>query len=228
MWNTSVLLPGFLVSPLTVTAGPVVSYNFLITAGPFSAAAAYLAFRRWSSAAPALVGALVFGFSPSVASQSVGHLAQVLLMSAPLVLMMLDRLLVRQSAKPWRDGLALGLLAWAQLLTGEEVLAMEAVAAAIGVVVLLAINTRGAVYAHWRYAAKGLGVAAGSFAVLSAPFLAEQYGGPHRVQDVHPVNYYVSDLVNFFSPTNITQLAPGPLSTWPPTSPATAPNKAPT
>ena len=173
----------------------------------FSAAAAYLAFRRWSSAAPALVGALVFGFSPSVASQSVGHLAQVLLMSVPLVLICSTACssAIRQTVAG-RAGL--GAAGLGQLLTGEEVLAMEAVAAAIGVVVLLAINARGAVYAHLRLRRQGLGRSRGSFAVLSAPFLAEQYGGPHRVQDVHPVNYYVSDLVNFFSPTNITQLAP--------------------
>ena len=209
MWNTSVLLPSLLVSPITVIAGPIVSYNLLITAAPaLSTATAYVAFRRWASGLPAAVGALAFGFSPSVTSQSIGHLAQVMLMSAPLTLIIFDRLLVRQASKPWRDGLALGLVAWAQLLTGEEVLAMEGVAAATGVVVLVAINARAAVRAHLRYTAKGLVVAAGSFAVLAAPFLAEQYAGPHRVQDVHPVNYYVSDLLNFFSPTKTTQLAP--------------------
>jgi hypothetical protein len=209
MWNTSVLLPSLLVSPITVTAGSLVSYNLLITAAPaLSTAAAYLAFRRWSSALPAVVGALVFGFSPSVTSQSIGHLAQVMLMSAPLALILFDRLLVRQMSRPWREGLALGLVAWAQLLTGEEVLAMEAVAAAIAVVVLVVVNARGPLRSHLSYAAKGLGVAAVSFATLAAPFLAEQYAGPHRVQDVHPVNVYVSDLLNFVSPTSTTQLAP--------------------
>ena len=76
-------------------------------------------------------------------SQSVGHLAQVLIMSAPLLLVLLDRLLVVQSGKAWLDGLLLGLLAWAQLLTGEEVLAMEAVTAAIAVAVALALSRTG-------------------------------------------------------------------------------------
>ncbi len=56
------------------------------------------------------------------------------------MLIVLDRLLVLQAKTPWQDGLLLGVLAWAQLLTGEEVLAMEAVTAAIAVVVLCAIN----------------------------------------------------------------------------------------
>jgi hypothetical protein len=208
MWNTSVLLPGFVMSPVTVLAGPVLSYNVLITAAPaLNTTFAYLAFRRWTFTLPALVGALAFGFSPSVATQSIGHLAQVLLMSAPLMLIMLDRLLVTQTSRFWRDGLLLGALAWAQLLTGEEVLAMEAIGAVIGVAVLCAIN-RDAVRSHLQYALRGLVVAAGSFVVLAAPFLAEQYDGPYRVQDVHPPNLYVSDLFNFFTPTNMTQLAP--------------------
>src|SRR5579863_1521254 len=34
MWNTSVLLPGALLAPLTDRAGPVVSYNVLVTLAP--------------------------------------------------------------------------------------------------------------------------------------------------------------------------------------------------
>ena len=208
MWNTSVILPSFLLSPLTVLAGPVAAYNVLITAAPvLSTTFAYVAFRRWSSVLPALTGALVFGFSPAVASQSVGHLAQVLLVSAPLMLILLDRLLVVQTSRAWLDGVLLGLLAWAQLLTGEEVLAIEVLAAAIGVLALCLINDR-AVIPHVRHAVNGLAVAVGTFAVLAAPFLAEQYLGPDRVQDVHPPNVYVNDLLNFFVPTNVTQLAP--------------------
>ena len=127
--------------------------------------------------------------------------------SAPLFLILFDRLLVVQSAKPWREGLALGLLAWAQLLTGEEVLAMEAVTAAIAVAVLCVLN-RAALAAHFGYAWKGLKVAGGLFIVLAAPFLAFQYFGPDRVQNVHPPDVYVSDLLNFVIPTNITRLAP--------------------
>ena len=51
-------------------------------------------------------------------------------------------------------------------------------------------------------------MAAALFAVLSAPFLTVQFLGPYRVQDVHPRNAYVSDFLNFFVPTRLTQLAP--------------------
>ncbi len=208
MWNTSVLLPSFLMAPVTAIFGAAFSYNALVTLAPaLNATFGYMAFRRWTGRLPALCGALVFGFSPYIVSQSVGHLAQTLLLSAPLMLIVLDRLVVVQSKKPWVDGLLLGLLAWAQLLTGEEVLAMEAATGAIAMVALYAVARRDA-RSHFDYALRGGLTAAGVFAVLSAPFLAVQYFGPYKVQDVHPRNVYVSDLLNFFVPTHITQLAP--------------------
>ena len=208
MWNTSALLPSLLMSPFTLVLNAAFSYNVLMTLAPaLTATFSYVAFRRWTGQLPALAGALVVGFSPYMLSQSEGHLAQTLILSAPLMLIVLDRLLVVQSSRPWRDGLVLGLLAWAQLLTGEEVLAMEAVTAVIALAVLCAI-ARGEVSSHFPYAWRGLGVAAVSSGILSAPFLAVQFLGPYRVQNVHPSNMYVSDLVNFFVPTDVTKLAP--------------------
>ena len=208
MWNTSVLLPSFLVSPVTLLLGAAFSYNVLATMAPVLCTTfAFVAFRRWTGSLPALGGSLVFGFSPYMVSQSVGHLAQVLIMSVPLMLIVLDRLLVVQSGRAWLDGLLLGLLAWAQLVTGEEVLAIEAVTGAIAVAVLYAV-TRREVGRHLAYTLRGSVFAAALFAVLSAPFLAVQFLGPYRVQDVHPRNAYVSDFLNFFVPTHLTQLAP--------------------
>lgn len=208
MWNTSVILPGVVMAPFTVLFGPALSYNILITFAPaLDCAFAYWAFRRWCGRLPSLVGALVFAFCPFVAAQSPGHLAQVLLMSVPLFLIVLDRLLVVQSGRAWLDGLMLGVLAWAQLLTGEELLAMEASVAVVAVVIIAWVNWH-SVPAKRAYALPGLGVGAVVFVVLSAPFLGYQYLGPYKVQSPHPWNTYVTDLLNFFVPTNITQLAP--------------------
>jgi hypothetical protein len=211
MWNTSVLLPSFLLSPVTVLFGAPFSYNVLMTLCPaLSATFAYLAFRRWTSSLPSLCGGLVFGFSPYMMAQAQGHLVQTMIMSGPLMLVLLDRLLVAQSGPAWRTGLLLGLLGWAQLLTGEEVLALEGVSAVIAVAVLCTLARR-QVRAHFPYARDGTAVAALVFAVLSAPFLAVQLFGPYKAQDVHPPNTYVSDLLNFFVPTHLTELAPATL-----------------
>jgi hypothetical protein len=128
-----------------------------------------------------------------------------LIMSGPVLLIILDRLLVVQGSRPWKDGLALGLVAWAQLLTGEEILAIEAVTAAIGIAVLYALSRREAAL-HFPYAARGMAVAVGTFAVLAAPLLAVQFLGPYKVENPHPYNRYVTDLLNFVVPTNITKL----------------------
>ena len=84
---------------------------------------------------------------------------------------------------------------------------MEAVTGAIALLVLCCIARR-EISLRFPYAWRGSAVAGGLFLVLSAPFLAYQYLGPYRVQDVHPAHAYVSDLLNFFVPTDITQLAP--------------------
>jgi hypothetical protein len=208
MWNTSVLLPSFVLAPITVVFGSAFSYNVLVTGAPaLGAAFAYMAFRRWTGRLPSLVGALIFAFSPYMASQSVGHPAQILLFSAPLMLVLADRVLVLQQGRAWLDGVLLGLVAWAQLLTGEEVLAMEAITAAVALVVLAAM-ARAEVPSRSRYAKRALAWAAGVFVVVSAPFLAVQYLGPYRVQNVHPANIYTTDLLNFFVPTRVTQFAP--------------------
>ncbi len=48
MWNTSVLLPSFLLSPFTVVLGAAFSYNLLATCAlALSSTFAYVAFRRW-------------------------------------------------------------------------------------------------------------------------------------------------------------------------------------
>src|SRR5258708_7377919 len=67
MWNTSVLLPGIVLTPLTLLAGPYAAYNALVLAAPvLSAWAAYAAIRRYvRSSLAAGVGRLVLGFSPS-------------------------------------------------------------------------------------------------------------------------------------------------------------------
>ena len=57
MWNTSVLLPSFLMSPVTVIFGAAFSYNILATAAPaLGSTFAYMAFRRWTGRAPVAGG----------------------------------------------------------------------------------------------------------------------------------------------------------------------------
>ncbi|MBO0886665.1 MAG: hypothetical protein J2O38_04660 [Acidimicrobiales bacterium] len=205
MWNPYMPLLSLLVSPITVIAGPLVAYNVIATAAPALAGwAAYVAFRRWTAPVPALAGALVFGFSSFMAAESSTHAFITFLVSAPLLLIVLDRLLVVQSAPAWRDGALLGLLVWAQLLFNEETLVIEATIAATAVTVAALLNLR-AIRSRLRHSAQGLLVAAGVAGALGAYPLAVQLLGPYRPQTaaISP-GAFSADLWNFVSPTYTT------------------------
>jgi hypothetical protein len=206
MWNTSVLLPSLVVAPFTVLLGPTFSYNLLTTTGPvLSCTFCYIAFNRWATPLPSLTGSLIFAFSPYVVAQSLGHPAQALVFTAPLLLVLFDRLLVVQNGHPRRDGLLLGLLAFAQLLTGEEVLADEVLLAAIVVAVLTALSRR-QLRSHLPHAIRGLRSALIAFLLPAGPFLAYQFLGPDRAQNVHSPLLFSTDFLNFFIPTQLTTL----------------------
>jgi hypothetical protein len=75
MWNTSLLLPGVILAPVTLLLGPQVSLTILTTAGMAGSATALYAVlrgRRFSVGASALAGA-VYGFSPALMHSAVGH-----------------------------------------------------------------------------------------------------------------------------------------------------------
>ncbi|MGH3171076.1 MAG: hypothetical protein ACRDN0_35075, partial [Trebonia sp.] len=63
MWNTPMLLPGVLLAPLTLLAGPQVSLTVFMTAGFAGSALALFAVlrRRGVSAVAATAGGLVYG-----------------------------------------------------------------------------------------------------------------------------------------------------------------------
>ena len=144
MWNTLLPLPGLLAAPVTLTAGVLASHTLLaVLAFAGSATAMWWVAGRWAPWGPARFAAgLLYGFSPYLVAQGTGHLNLSLVALPPLVLLLLDDLLVRQDRSPVRRGLLLGLVALAQLLTTEEVLASTFVVCALGLLVLLVQQQR--------------------------------------------------------------------------------------
>jgi hypothetical protein len=205
MWNPYMPLLALVASPITVTAGPVVAYNVIATAAPALAGwTAYLAFRRWATPVPALAGALVFGFSGFIGAESSQNVFVTFLMTAPLLLLVLHRLLVLQTAPAWRDGVWLGLVICAQLLIDEEMLTVEVMVAAAAVAVAALLDLRD-IGSRLQHAVRGLVVAAGVAGALSAYPLAVQFFGPYRPQQaVISQASFSADLWNFVSPTYTT------------------------
>ena len=169
--NTGMLAIGVPLAPITWVFGPVATLNVASTLGPaLSALAMFWLLRRWVRWTPAaFVGGLVFGFSPIVFDNvAVAHLNLVFLFLLPLMVACLDELLLRQGRSPVKVGAVLGLLVTVQFFVATEMLAMAAVLAAAGIVLLVAygaLRHRGELAARAPHAGRGL-LAAGAVALV--------------------------------------------------------------
>jgi len=205
MWNTSMIFPAIVLWPVTALFGPVVSYNLLITAGiALSAWLGFLAARRFVYGALAcFLAGLVYGFSPGLLAQALGHPHVVVAVFPPIALLLGDEILVRRRLPPVVGGALAGLAAALQLLTGEELLAATLLIAVLGVA-LLALMHRDKVRASLPYVGKAAASALIAFIVLAAYPLWVQFFGPQRVSgSVQGPDVYVSDLLAFFLPSNL-------------------------
>ncbi len=194
MWNTSMLFPAVVLWPVTALFGPVVSYNVLITAGiALSAWFAYLAARRFiDSIRWSFLAGLIYGFSPALMAQSMGHPHVMVALFPPIALILGHEILVRRRMHPAVAGALAGLAAALQLLTGEELLAVTLLVAIIGVALLARLPS---------YAVKAAAAALAVFALLAAYPLAFQFLGPQRVSGfLQQPDVYVSDLLAFVVP----------------------------
>jgi hypothetical protein len=206
MWNTSILLPGMLLTPVTLLAGPQVSLTVLLTLGyAGSAASLFLVLRRWgASLGAAALGGAVYGFSPALVNSGMGHYHLQFAVLPPMMIHMLLRIVTgRAGASPgehgaaeghpagaplpavpgmaaWapvRSGAWLGLLAAAQLFTGEELL-VDTAAAGLVLLAALALSRPQAALRRARGVALGLAAGAAVFIVICGHALLVQFFGP--------------------------------------------------
>jgi hypothetical protein len=213
MWNTSDTLMGAALSPLTLTLGPVFAFNVLMTTGvALSAWTAFLFLHRIvGDALAATLGGLVYGFSPFMVAQSLGHPQLTVAFAPPLILLVVHEALTRDMGpvKLVALGMALGALAAIQLLVGEEILATTALMTVTLVAIAATRRAERPIGRRLLGAAGAGAVALCVFGVLAAAPLAVQFGGPRRlVRPVHELNVFVSDALSFVVPTSAQQLAP--------------------
>ncbi len=177
MWNTSLLLPGAVVSPVTLLFGPQMSLTVLLVIGfAGSAASMYYVLRQWNaSQLAAALGGFLYGFSPALIQSGVGHYSLVLGIIPPLLV---DRVLriATGRGRPIRNGLWLGVLAGAQVFVSEETL-VDAIIASVVLLVVLAISRPRSVLARLRPLAIGLGAAAIPGLLLAGRAIWVQFHG---------------------------------------------------
>jgi len=207
MWNTWVPLPGLLLAPLTLRWGPVLTLNvLLVLAYGLSSWSAYLAIRRYvPSHAAAVVGGLVYGFSPAMRAHA-HHLNLILVFLLPLLLVLVDEILVRQRRSVVRLGVVLGLVSAAQVLIGEELFIATVLLSVVLLLVLMVMHPR-AVPGRARYALTAIAVALLVFGVLMALPLKAQLTGPARIQsDITAEERGAGDLLAVVTPNRMTAI----------------------
>jgi hypothetical protein len=114
-WSTTDPLAGTLALPVSLTAGPALAYNLSLILQLALAAffARLLCLRICRNETAALLGGVIFGFSPFLLAQALGHLSLVTAFPIPLFVVALDAVLRRQNPS-WKLGVGLG---FALLLT---------------------------------------------------------------------------------------------------------------
>ena len=122
--NQASPLLGLLTVPLVPLLGAVARTNLLMgLAMPLSATAAFIVLRKWQVWLPAAaIGGLVYGFSPYMVGQALGHVQMLFVPVLPFIAWTLVSI-VRGSGSPMRLGLQLGLLIVAQYMIFVDVLA---------------------------------------------------------------------------------------------------------
>jgi hypothetical protein len=177
MWNTSLLLPGIIATPVTALFGPQVSLTALMVVGfAGSAASMYYVLRRWqASPLAAGLGGALYGFSPALVDSGIGHYSLVIAILPPLIIDRVLQLVTNRGAAV-RNGLWLGLLVAAQLFISEEAL-VDTVIATIVVLIVLAFCRPREVLSRVRPLAVGLATGGILALVLCARGLWVQFHG---------------------------------------------------
>jgi hypothetical protein len=209
MWNNGMALPGLLLAPVTSVFGGLAAVTVATTIGlAGSAASAYLSLRSLAvDAVPAALGGALFGFSPAMTAQSLGHPDLVVNVLVPVVVLLAVRLMTAEQPRR-RTAVLLGVTAGAQVLVGEEMLFGTGVVVALLLVVLAASRPRIAAARARLVAGRAL-LALGVFLLVAGGPLAFQLWGPlPQVGSPFTTAYFAADLANYVVPTQQQALAP--------------------
>lgn len=203
-WAPSLTGPGMLLSPLTLSAGPIVTFNLLaITAPGVAAWTAYLLCRTAvpsDSPWPALAGGLLFGFGSYETVESDGHLNLALIGLVPLIPLLA---ILRSRERLSRLGyvLLLGAVLGLQIYTSTEILATSALFGVLALLVWLALDRN----AHAARLALESCMAVVVAALLGLPLLIELASAHFPLEPIVGSGVGI-DFANVLTPTRATLL----------------------
>jgi hypothetical protein len=197
--NTSVPLLGLLAAPVTLLFGAFVTVTLLFTlAFPLSSLSAYVLLRHWTRWRPAaFAGGLLYGFSPYLVGQGLGHLHLAFVPLPPLIFLVLVRMSASQAQArhAWAWGAVLAVLCVAQFFISAEVLASTVVVGAIGLAIAAALDPAAA-RDRWAFVARAIGTASLITAALLTYPLWLLVAGPARISGpAQQTSYYRGNLL---------------------------------
>ena len=210
--NTEGPFLGLLTAPFAPFLGPVARANLLmVLAMPASATAAFIVLRKWKVWGPAAaIGGLMYGYSPYVVGQSLGHVVLVFLVLPPFIVLTVVSI-VRGEGSPTRLGIQLGLLVTAQFLAEAEIMTTVAILT-IWALVCVAVRHPTRVADAARRCLRPFGIAVGvSGALLAYPIWMMLAGPQHYTGTAQPIpNPFYNDLINFVVPGPLQRVRLGP------------------
>ena len=176
--NVGLLLPAYVLVPVTLVAGPAVSYLLLVTANLAGTAFAWywvLSRHVVRSRSAAVLGGLFCGFAPAMVSESTGHPHITAQWLVPFIVWQVVRLAT--PGPTVRRGVLLGVLVALQFYLGLEVLLLTAIGCAVAAVGYAVMRPRAA-WAALPSALRSLGITAAVVVPLTAYPLWFMFSGP--------------------------------------------------
>ncbi len=199
-WTTFVPLPALISIPLQVTVGEPATYNIvLMLMPPLAAFAAFALCRRVTGAFwPSVLGGYVFGFSPYMLGQVLGHLDLVAVFPAPLIALLTLKGLDGEIAAR-RFAILLAALLTVQFLFFPELFATITLVGGFSLSLALVFFNSDV---RIRLRRLIIPIVAGyliSTAVLS-PYFYYLLAFEHPSGPIWPPSYFCADLIGFLLP----------------------------
>jgi hypothetical protein len=207
-WSTTIPAISLILAPVTLTFGPVVSYNVAAVLAPALSAWSAFAFCRWLTGnfAAAIIAGLLYGFSPYEVGHIVGgHLCFTANFVPPFCLLLFGRLLER-SVRRSKFILSFAALLVMQCLISSEAFATMTAFGSLGWLTTYALLP--ARRRELKMTLRPLAIGYLSAGAILAPFFyfALTNGAVPR-QPLFQPSFFSADLLGFVIPTPLLLMA---------------------
>ncbi len=199
-WTTFVPLPSLISIPLQVTIGEPATYNIIAMLMPLLAAyTAFLLCRRVTGALwPSVLGGYLFGFSPYMLGQMLGHMVCIVFFPVPLIALIALKRLDDEISAGW-FALMLATLLIVQFLCAVELFATVTLVGGFSLLLALLVFDGDVRTRLLRLVTPIIGGYLISTAILS-PYLYYMLALGRPSGPIWPPSFFSADLIGFLVP----------------------------